>query len=234
MRIADMNWMMLEEYLKRDNRCVVPLGCTEQHAYLSLATDSILAERVSVEAAEPLGIPVFPALTYGITPRFRAYPGSIHLRVETYGKIVQDTLDSLYQSGFRRILVVNGHGGNTPAASVVSEWLADFEDVSVRFHNWWNAPKTWAAVQAIDPVASHASWMENFPWTRLPGVDLPDHQKPMVEMAAMSGVSTDEVRRVLGDGNFGGRQYRPDEDMMKIWRVAVEETRALLDPWEIR
>jgi len=229
-----MNWMMLEEYLKKDNRCVVPLGCTEQHAYLSLATDSILAERVSVEAAEPLGIPVFPALPYGITPRFRAYPGSVNLRVETYGKIVQDVLDSLYQSGFRRILIVNGHGGNTPAASVVSEWLADFEDASVRFHNWWNAPKTWAAVQAIDPVASHGSWMENFPWTRLFGVALPDHEKPMVETAAISGVSTDEVRRVLGDGNFGGRQHRPDEDMMRIWRAGVEETRALLDPWEIK
>ena len=44
---------------------------------LSLATDNLLAERVAVEAAEPLGIPVFPVMPYGITPVFRAYPGSI-------------------------------------------------------------------------------------------------------------------------------------------------------------
>jgi creatinine amidohydrolase/Fe(II)-dependent formamide hydrolase-like protein len=44
---------------------VLPLGSTEQHAYLSLATDAILAERVSVEAAEPLDVAVLPALPYG-------------------------------------------------------------------------------------------------------------------------------------------------------------------------
>ena len=80
MRISDMNWMMVEEYLKRDDRCVLPLGSTEQHAYLSLSVDSILAERIAVEAAEPLGVPVFPVVAYGITPYFRAFPGSITLR----------------------------------------------------------------------------------------------------------------------------------------------------------
>ena len=42
MRIADVNWMQAEEYLKHDDRAVIPLGSTEQHAYLSLSTDSIL------------------------------------------------------------------------------------------------------------------------------------------------------------------------------------------------
>ncbi|MFX4497631.1 creatininase family protein, partial [Acinetobacter baumannii] len=53
MKIADMNWMQVEAYLQRDDRCLLPIGCTEQHAYLSLAVDAILAERVAVEAAEP-------------------------------------------------------------------------------------------------------------------------------------------------------------------------------------
>ena len=52
-----MNWQMVEAYLQRDDRCVLPLGCTEQHATLSLATDSILAGRLSEEVAGPLGIP---------------------------------------------------------------------------------------------------------------------------------------------------------------------------------
>ena len=58
-----MNWMMVEEYLKHDDRAVLPIGSTEQHAYLSLVTDTILAERLAVEAAEPLGVPVFLAAT---------------------------------------------------------------------------------------------------------------------------------------------------------------------------
>src|SRR2546426_2076709 len=104
-RISEMNWMMVEEYLKRDDRCVLPLGSTEQHAYLSLSVDSILAERIAVEAAEPLGLPVFPVLAYGITPYFRAFPGSITLRIDTYLAVVRNILDALTEQGFKRILI---------------------------------------------------------------------------------------------------------------------------------
>ena len=83
MRIADMNWRQVESYLRRDDRAVLPLGSTEQHAGLSLATDIILAARVALEAADPLGVPVFPGLVYGIVPSFRAYPGTISIRIET-------------------------------------------------------------------------------------------------------------------------------------------------------
>ena len=112
MRIYEQNWMQLEAVLRREDRAVLPLGSTEQHAYLSLSTDAILAERVAVEAAEPLGVPVFPALAYGISPYFLVYPGSVSLRVETYLAVVRDILDCIAGSGFRRILLVNGHGGN--------------------------------------------------------------------------------------------------------------------------
>src|SRR5437763_12699483 len=125
MRISEMNWMMVEEYLKGDDRCVLPLGSTEQHAYLSLSVDSILAERIAVEAAEALGVPVFPVVAYGITPYFRAFPGSITLRVETYLRVIRDILDAMVEQGLKRILTVNGHGGNTPAQSLVGEWMAD-------------------------------------------------------------------------------------------------------------
>src|SRR5512135_2379206 len=110
-----MNWSQVEDYLRHDDRAVLPLGSTEQHGYLSLSTDAILAERVAAEAAQPLSIPVFPVLAYGITPYFRAYPGSLSLRVATYVGMVRDLLDSIAHSGFRRILIVNGHGGNQPA-----------------------------------------------------------------------------------------------------------------------
>src|SRR5512145_3050964 len=103
MRISEMNWQQVEDYLAHDDRAVLPLGSTEQHAYLSLSVDSILSERVAIEAAEPLGVPVFPALAYGITPYFRAYPGSLTLRVETYLRVVRDLLDGLAEHGFRRI-----------------------------------------------------------------------------------------------------------------------------------
>ncbi len=230
MRVADMDWRMVEDWTRHDDRAVLPLGSTEQHAGLSLLTDAILAERVSVEAAEPLGIPVFPTVPYGLTPYFAAYPGSVTVRVETYCAVVRDVLDSLKRSGFRRIVIVNGHGGNQPAASLAQEWLMDNPDCRVRFHDWWRAPKTFAQVQATDRVASHASWMENFPWTRLPTTPA-DEVKEMVDTDRLRTLPPFEARNLLEDGNFGGRTQRPDAEMLAIWDIAVHETRDLLEAW---
>jgi creatinine amidohydrolase len=232
MRISDMNWMQVEEYLRYDNRAVLPLGSTEQHSALRLTVDCILPERVAAEAAAPLGVPVFPVVAYGVTPYFREFPGSISLRVETHLHVVRDILDSMAHTGFRRILIVNGHGGNSAVQQFAQEWAADHVDCRVKFHNWWNAPQTWAKVQEIDPVASHGSWMENFPWTRLEGVELPTTQREMVDIAKVRLLDPVALRRYLGDGNYGGLYQRSDEDMLALWQVAVEETRALLvDPW---
>lgn len=227
-----MNWMQVEAYLKGDDRAVLPIGCTEQHAYLSLAVDAILAERVAVEAAEPLGVPVYPVLPFGITPSFLDYPGTVSLRVNTLLAVVRDVLDSLDRQGFRRILIVNGHGGNQPVAGLISEWMADHPRSRVRLHNWWNAPRTLAFVKQLEPSASHASWMENLPWTRLPGVVQPAGSKPSVDYRRYGVLPPAEARALAGDGNFGGAYERPDEEVLAMWRIAVEETRALIEgPW---
>lgn len=232
MKISDMNWGQVETYLKSNDLAVLPLGSTEQHAGLSLSVDSILAEKIAVDAAEPLGVPVFPVVAYGVTPYFLAYPGTVSLRVETYISIVRDILNSLRMQGFRRIVIVNGHGGNQPAGSLAIEWMADNPDCSVKFHNWWNSTKTLAKVQETDSVASHASWMENFAWTRVAGAILPDQRKPMIDLERLRAMSPKAVRSYLGDGNFGGRYQRPDDEMQAIWDVAVSETRALMEgPW---
>ena len=230
MRITDMNWMQVEAYLRTDDRCVLPLGSTEQHAYLSLSVDSLLSEKLAIDVAEPLGIPVFPVQPYGITPYFLAYPGSVSLRVSTYLALIGDVLDSLAGAGFKRILIVNGHGGNLPAATLAEEWMNAHPSVKIKFHNWWNAPATWARVQSIDAGASHASWMENFPWTRLPGVALPETRKAPIPNTRR--MSAQDMRTILGDGNFAGFYQRPDAEMHEIWRIATDETRALLtDNW---
>jgi creatinine amidohydrolase len=222
-----MNWMQLADYVSRDNRAVVPLGSTEQHAYLSLMTDAILAERVATQAAEPLGVPVFPALAYGITPYFLDFPGSISLRVATYVAVIRDILDALDRQGFRRIVLVNGHGGNSPAGALAQEWMGHHADARVILHNWWNAPRTWRAVQEIDPVASHGSWMENFPWNRV--AEAPSGQKQPIDVERMKALSPTGVKEMLGDGNYGGAYEKPDELMLRLWEEAVEETRAVIE-----
>lgn len=229
MRIADTTWMQVERYLEHDDRCVLPVGSTEQHAYLSLAVDAILSERVAVDAAAPLGVPVFPGLPYGLTPYFMAFPGTVTLAQETYESVLQDILGSLVSHGFRRILVVNGHGGNAAARPAAEAWAVATGGVRLLWHDWWKAPKTMAAVKAIDPEASHASWMEGFPWTRVAGAAPPSGHKPAVDLGGRESLSPEAFRERLGDGSFGGYYERPDEELLSIWAVAVEETRAVLE-----
>ena len=230
MRIADLNWMQVGEYLKTDDRAVVPLGSTEQHAYLSLAVDALIPEKLALDAAEPLGIPVFPVLPFGVSPYFSAFPGTVSLGVDTYGSLIRDVLDSLSKVGFRRIVLLNGHGGNGGIASIVaSEWRSLHPGHKVKLYNWWVAPRTQAAIREIDPIGTHASWMENFPWTRLEGVTLPTERKPPFDITRKEVLDPDAVRQVIGDGNYGGLYQRPDEEMMAIWEVAVAEAREAME-----
>lgn len=229
MQISEMNWMQVERFLESEDRCILPTGSTEQHAYLSLTVDAILAARLANEAGAIAQVPVYPVIPYGLAQPWTAYPGTVTLRVETYLALIRDVLDSLRRAGFRRILLVNGHGGNAPAQGILREWMMDNPDSRVKWHNWYNAPETWAKVLETDSVASHASWMENYPWTRLAGVTMPDEPKPQTELEALMTLSPENTRRLLGDGNMGGFYQRDDEEMLAIWQVAVEETIATLE-----
>jgi creatinine amidohydrolase len=230
-KIREVNWMHVEEYLRSDDRIVLPMGSTEQHGYLSLETDNILAERVSVEAAEPLGVLVLPVLAYGLTPSFAAYPGSPSLRLETFLAVLRDLLDSLYGQGFRRFLVVNGHGGNLPGSALLREWAAreDRADAQAIFHSWWSSERVQAAAREVDPLPSHANWFENFPWTRLEGVELPKERKPALDEAAYRVAGPAQVRELLGDGVFQGAYELPDDQVERVWEAGVEEIRELLE-----
>ena len=225
MRIADLNWMQLEAYLERDDRIVLPIGSTEQHAYLSLETDNILAERASVEAAEPLGVPVLPVLPYGVTG-FTAYPGSPSLTESTLIAVVSEVVESLLAQGFARILVVNGHGGNTGPGK---EWAATRPDRAVVWRELWEGRPDEIA-EGIDRDYDLASWSENFPWTRLHGVEMPTDRKPPVMWPEEGNPET--WREALGDGQFGGLYQRSPADERRIWEAVVQEIRALLEGWD--
>ncbi len=233
MNIKEMNWQQVEDYLQDEDRAILPLGCTEQHAYLSLNTDAILAEKLAQDCASDLNIAVFPVVNYGVTPAFSAYPGTISLRVETLVNIVRDILDGLKKSGFKRIIILNGHGGNSAARMFVQEWLMDNPSMKVKWHDWWEAPKVWQKVEEIDPDANHASWMENFPWTRIANLNLPKIKKEMLNSKIPDQISPKEVRDYLGDGSYGGAYYKDDSLMAELWQIAIEEARALLtDNWD--
>jgi creatinine amidohydrolase len=229
-RLFDANWQQVDAYLDHDDRVVLPIGSTEQHGFLSLGTDAILAERVALEAAEPLGIPVLPVLPFGMAPYFRAFPGSLTLQLSTYVAVVRDLLNTLSSQGFRRIAIVNGHGGNAPVTGAIREWLAQDREsrIQVVFTSWYAAPKVAALAASFERSPTHGGWFENFPWTRLTGVTMPSQAKAHLPAEVVAQATPDDLRELAGDGSFGGSYALSDDVMDEIWQTGVLEVRELL------
>lgn len=186
---------------------------------------------MALDSAEPLAVPVFPVVAYGVTPYFMAYPGTITMRIETYLRAVRDILDSLKQTGFRRILFVNGHGGNAPANSFATEWMAENPGVQVKFHDCAHRRPGRGSRQSTAKRAMHRGWKISVDAAGR-GCDADSHKV----LAAQTGKATqvgEAPSAYLGDGNFGGWYQRPDAEMLEIWQIAVGETRALIENnWE--
>ncbi|RYE77926.1 MAG: creatininase family protein, partial [Hyphomicrobiales bacterium] len=112
--------------LDRERTVVVfPIGSVEQHGnHMPLGTDTILAHEVSLAASEKAGnVVVLPPPWYGFSAHHMRFPGSVTLRAETLMAVAEDVVAAVVRHGFRRILVVNGHGGNGGVIDVLASTL---------------------------------------------------------------------------------------------------------------
>jgi creatinine amidohydrolase len=110
----------------RDKTVVIlPLGSVEQHGnHLPLGTDTMLAHAISLAAADASGDTlVMPPPWFGFSAHHMRFPGSVTLRAETLLAVVEDIVASLVRHDFRRILIVNGHGGNSGLIDVLASTL---------------------------------------------------------------------------------------------------------------
>lgn len=224
MNLGEMNWMEVEQYLKTDDRIMVVLGATEQHGYIALEADVKIPQRLAEEASEQTGVLVTPPLSFGCSSYFIDFPGTISFRVQTLLNAVEDIIRSLHHQGFRRILIVNGHGGNDPAKVSLGEVVNDLRDLKLGWYNWWKSPSVAAVAQAHDLSTYHASWMEAFPFLRTPGI--PDGEKQPFEPNLI--LPSNLVREGLQDGVYGGAYKVSDEIMDEVFFAAVQDILDLL------
>ena len=210
MHFEDHNWMHIEDYLKKDNRIILVLGACEQHGYLSLQTDVKIPMALADAATEQTGVPVAPPLNFGCAPYFLDYPGTISLRLHTYLDLVEDILRSLYGAGFRRVLILNGHGGNTPVITHLVELLNELPDLQLRWYAWWTTDSVNQIAKKYDLIPEHANWLEAFDFTTV--AELPTEIKP-IQASSNQILGKTASRQLFGDGAFGGA-YRADPAIM--------------------
>lgn len=220
MRIEDLNWMDVEEYLKHDDRLILVIGACEQHGYLSLLTDVKIPLALADAASKQTGVLVAPPVNFGASPYFVAYPGTFSLRVTTLLDIVEDVIRSAYRQGFRRFLVLNGHGGNSGVKLRLSELVQELTGSKMQWYAWWMAHSLEAIAMKHDLKPDHANWLEAFPFTIVS--DLPEGEKvpPHVPSDVMD---PQNAREVYGDGSFGGKYQVSQEIMQEIFTAALAD-----------
>lgn len=224
MRLEDLNWMDVEAYLKTDDRLILVTGATEQHGYLSLLTDIKIPLALAEAASQQSGVLVAPPLNFGCSPYFLAYPGTLSLRASTLMDVIEDLVRSAHQTGFRRLLVLNGHGGNLPARARLREIANSLPELRLAWYDWWLSHSVETVALKYDLKPTHANWLEAFPFT-LVG-ELPTEPKIPPRVPDLMDAKT--ARQLYGDGSFGGPYQAPPEVMDEIFSATLADVLQLL------
>ncbi|HTX91764.1 MAG TPA: creatininase family protein [Anaerolineales bacterium] len=226
MRIEDLNWMDVEKYLEHDDRLILVVGACEQHGYLSLLSDVKIPLALADAASQKTNVLVAPPVNFGSSPYFLSYPGTLSLRLSTLLDVVEDIVRSAYGQGFRRILVLNGHGGNTGVKARLTELVNVLPELKIQWYAWWiaHSVEEVAVRHALKP--SHANWLEAFPFTIV--ADLPEGEKvpPHVPSEVLDAKAS---RQVYGDGSFGGHYRAPEEVMQELFAACLADILKLLE-----
>ncbi|GGL70076.1 creatininase family protein [Halocalculus aciditolerans] len=121
---------------------LLPVGSTEQHGpHAPLATDALTASAVADAAADRYDgeLVVAPTLPVGVSEEHRDFPGTLWLTPDTFRASVRETIQSLVHHGWDRVIVVNGHGGNTDALAEVTATVSRHDDAYAVAFTWFDA-----------------------------------------------------------------------------------------------
>lgn len=224
---ADLAWLDVAEWIKRDTRVLLPLGATEQHGSLSLGTDLLFVDCVTRRACERSGVLRAPTLPFGASAFATRFPGTLSLRTATICEVIEDLVDCLYRQGFRRLVFATGHGGNEVITGVLSEVTLDRPRLAVYYRDAWQGLKP--LVKQINrergwPDAGHASWYEAFAFNRVG--EIPDEERtfPMNPDFPPFPLNARLAPEHMGAGVESGRFDARDPELMdRLLEAAIAD-----------
>jgi creatinine amidohydrolase len=121
-----LTWPEVREYLKENDIVLFPTGSTEQHGkHLAEDNDAFTALEISKRVAEKTGVLVAPVMPFGYSPHHMGFPGTITLSFDVLVNVYKEVCKSLMRHGFRKIVIMNAHGGNS---SAISETLRELKE----------------------------------------------------------------------------------------------------------
>jgi len=169
---------------------IFPVGTVEAHGAMALGTDNFVPESIANHLADKINALIAPTVNYGITRSLYGYPGSVTVTEESLKNYVRDILISYSHMGFKKVILLNGHGGNNATLKEVAMQLYYERKVKIAVIHWWelcrqlvkefygeagghSALDETALVQAIDPkLVDKSLYDENLAYFVRPGADI--------------------------------------------------------------
>jgi creatinine amidohydrolase len=170
-----INWMEFRDAVpSKTNTVLLPTGTLEPHGVVNNGADNTAPTAMAQTIARRVNAMIAPTLPYGMTGSMEAYPGAFQITEAAYRPFIKQVLEGLAKSGFKNIVILNGHGGGQTAVlqSVAAEVAAE-RKVRTLVINWWSFASDetkevfgedgghaglneTAFIQAIDPKLVHA------------------------------------------------------------------------------
>jgi creatinine amidohydrolase len=119
---------------------ILPVGAVEQHSlHLPLNVDYLIVDEIARGASARTGVPVLTPLPYGHSSNHRGFPGTFSLRPETLQRVVEELCDWIHDTGFRRLVFLNGNLPNQyPLQCAIANVGSKHPDLRLRSLNWWD------------------------------------------------------------------------------------------------
>jgi creatinine amidohydrolase len=138
--LENYTWKDARRLFKRAKIALVPVGSTEQHGpHLPLGTDYFTAQALAESVAKKTGAVCTPVIPVGVSAHHRQFWGTVWVSPETFGQYMHEIALSLGYHGIKRVIFVNGHGGNFASLQEISRKLR-LEGIYSVVYQWWTDP----------------------------------------------------------------------------------------------
>lgn len=207
-----LTWPEADEAARSNKVVLLPVGSTEQHGHhLPLDVDHRIAYSVCLEAARraPDRLLVMPPVNYGYCHHVMDFPGTINIQMEHFVNFCLDITKSVAYHGFKRIVVINGHGSNEPLVNLIARKTILLTDALCAGFSWWHTAK-----EAFSPVresefpggCAHACELETSVYLHLN----PDGvRKNLVRDEMAANLSDEETKKWYALDLYGGEPTSP-------------------------
>ena len=215
MFLAKMNYLEVEEYLKKSDTIVIPVGSLENHGkHMPLGTDTMIPDKIAELLDARTDLLIAPTINYGATDDLVGFAGTISLGVEGLIALLRTICDQFYAYGFRHFMILNGHGGNSAAIQSVGMHLYR-KGAYLANLNWWlmagQINPAWAGghgggeetagVMAVDPTLIKTEYLPLPEGTRNDlGDDLPYGAWTNVQYKGVSVAIPRAIKDITNNG----------------------------------